>query len=213
MKETLFVTGIGTGVGKTICSAVFTTLLKADYWKPVQAGDLHQSDSKFIDSVTESNTKVHPERHRFVLAASPHKAASQEQVSVSLQDFRLPQTNGSLIVEGAGGLFVPLNEQECMIDLIIHLNIPVILVTRDYLGCINHTLLSIKALKAYGIPLRYLVFNGPFDLDSERVIRRFVGGETIIINIPHLDKLNQSTISAAAYQLIPHKKVNNDDQK
>ena len=156
-----FVTGIGTEIGKTIVSSILTEYLQADYWKPVQSGDLHLTDTMKVQALV-SNTKsyFHPERHRLNAPLSPHAAAALDGVQIQLSDFTLPQTSNHLIVEGAGGLMVPLNDQDLMIDLIKQLGIPVILVSRNYLGSINHTVLSIEALQRRDIPIAGIVING-----------------------------------------------------
>ncbi|MFC3157630.1 dethiobiotin synthase [Chryseobacterium arachidis] len=145
-QKLLFITGIGTEIGKTVCSAILTKYFNADYWKPVQSGDLDFSDSMKIREWTGKSTICYPETYRFQLAASPHQSAKEEGITVDLNEFKLPETQNNLILEGAGGLMVPLNDKDFMIDLIEKLNIPVALVVRNYLGCINHTLLSISAL-------------------------------------------------------------------
>jgi len=196
----LFITGIGTEVGKTICSAVLTQYFKADYWKPIQSGDLDYSDSHKIESWTE-NTVCHPEAYRFKLAASPHQSAREENIEISLDQFQLPKTENKLIVEGAGGLMVPLTDDIFMIDLIGKLDLPVALVVRNYLGCINHTLLSIMALEQKNIKLEYLILNGVFPPDTERVICNFIKRETRIIHIPEIDQPTKDSIKAATEQL------------
>lgn len=196
----LFITGIGTEVGKTVCSAVLTQYFKADYWKPVQSGDLYYTDSHKIESWTES-TVCHPETYRLQLAASPHQSAREENIEISSDQFQLPKTDNKLIVEGAGGLMVPLSDEIFMIDLIERLNLPVALVVRNYLGCINHTLLSIMALKQRKLKLEYLIFNGNFPPDTERVICNFIKRETRIIRIPEIDQPTKDSIKAAAEQL------------
>ncbi|MCT2409875.1 dethiobiotin synthase [Chryseobacterium antibioticum] len=196
----IFITGIGTEVGKTVCSAVLTQYFKADYWKPVQSGDLDYTDSHKIESWTE-NTVCHPEIYRLQLAASPHQSARQENIEISLDQFQFPKTDNKLIVEGAGGLMVPLSDEIFMIDLIERLNLPVALVVRNYLGCINHSLLSIMALKQRKLKLEYLIFNGAFPPDTERVICNFIKRETRIIHIPEIDQPTKVSIKAAAEQL------------
>lgn len=196
----LFITGIGTEVGKTVCSAVLTQYFKADYWKPVQSGDLDYTDSHKIESWTE-NTVCHPETYRLQLAASPHQSAREENIEICLDQFQLPKTDNKLIVEGAGGLMVPLSDEIFMIDLIERLNLPVALVVRNYLGCINHSLLSIMALKQRKLKLEYLIFNGAFPPDTERVICNFIKRETRIIYIPEIDQPTKVSIKAAAEQL------------
>lgn len=167
----LFITGIGTNIGKTIVSAALAEQEKADYWKPVQAGDLGDSDSDKVRRLLSNRQSIiHPERFRLSLAASPHKAARQEGITIRPEDFSLPVTRNHLIIEGAGGLFVPLSNEFLMIDLIRQLEANVVLVVRNYLGCINHTLLSLHALQHTGLPLKLVVFNGTFDTDTREVI-------------------------------------------
>ena len=200
-SKKLFVTGIGTGIGKTICSAVLVEHLKADYWKPIQSGDLNQTDSMLVQSLVSNKTKIHPERHRFKLAASPHKSASMENISIRLKDFILPETENHLIVEGAGGLWVPLSDEVFMLDLIKKLELAVVLVAKDYLGCINHSLLSIESLRKNKIPIAYFIFNGTFDEDTFRVIKKYLDQETQILLIPYLKIIEPNTIRELANQL------------
>lgn len=194
MKEQIFVTGIGTEIGKTVCSAILTQYLKADYWKPIQSGDLHATDSMRVYELLEGAVTIHPERHKLKLAASPHKSASLENTSISLEDFKMPETTNHLIIEGAGGLFVPLNDSCYIIDLIQSLTIPTALIIKDYLGCINHSLLSINALKQRNINLKYLIFNGDIDPDTERVIALQVPAHTQIIHIPQLKSVTAEAV-------------------
>ncbi|MET3535292.1 dethiobiotin synthase [Chryseobacterium limigenitum] len=197
----LFVTGIGTEVGKTVCSAILTKYFKADYWKPIQSGDLHFSDSIKIQDWVGENIVIHPETYRLQLAASPHQSASEEGVLISINDFKLPETQSNLIVEGAGGLMVPLSDKEFMIDLIERLNIPVVLVVRNYLGCINHSLLSIMALNQKKINLKYLILNGNFPSDTERVICNHITDETKVIRIPDIENITKENIEKSTKQL------------
>jgi len=173
-KQPIFITGIGTGVGKTIVSAIVTEKLKADYWKPVQSGDLDNSDTMKVQSlVSNSVTKFHPEAYRLTQPFSPHKSAAIDKITIDMQNIILPKTDNQLVVEGAGGLMVPLNDNFLMIDLIKQLNARVILVSQNYLGSINHTLLSVHALKKYNIPLIGIVFNGPKDIYSKTYILNY----------------------------------------
>ncbi|WP_267403060.1 MULTISPECIES: dethiobiotin synthase [unclassified Chryseobacterium] len=197
----LFVTGIGTEVGKTVCSAVLTKYFNADYWKPVQSGDLDFSDSMKIKSWVGENTVCHPETYRFHLAASPHQSAKEEGITIDLNEFKLPETQNNLIIEGAGGLMVPLNDRDFIIDLIEKLNIPVALVVRNYLGCINHTLLSILVLKQKNIKLEYLILNGNFPFDTERIICENIQSETEIIRIPNIENITKENIESITKQL------------
>ncbi|MBK1896598.1 dethiobiotin synthase [Chryseobacterium paridis] len=197
----LFITGIGTEIGKTVCSAILTQYFKADYWKPVQSGDLHYSDSMKIKDWVDHEVYCHPETHRFQLAASPHQSAAEEGKLIRVDDFQLPETSNSLMVEGAGGLMVPLSDTEFMIELIEKLKLPVALVVRNYLGCINHTLLSIMALKERGLLLECLILNGTFPIDTERVILNYIEEKTKIIRIPDIDLITKEKIKAIANNL------------
>lgn len=196
----LFITGIGTEIGKTVCSAILVHYFKADYWKPVQSGDLHYTDSHKIEDWTH-DTICHPETYRLKLAASPHQSAREENIKINLDDFQLPETQNALVVEGAGGLMVPLSDDTFMIDLIEKLKLPTVLVVRNYLGCINHTLLSIMALQQRNITLEYLIFNGDFPEDTERVISNFIKEETKIIKIPEIESSDKERITTTAKQL------------
>lgn len=200
-QKIMFVTGIGTEIGKTVCSAVLTKYFNADYWKPVQSGDLDFSDSMKIKNWVGENTVCHPETYRFQLAASPHQSAKEEGITIDLNEFKLPQTQNNLIIEGAGGLMVPLNDNEFIIDLIEKLNIPVALVVRNYLGCINHTLLSILALNQKKIKLQYLILNGYFPFDTERIICENIQSETKIIRIPDIKNITKENIESITKQL------------
>jgi dethiobiotin synthetase len=204
MNKPLFVTGIGTNVGKTIVSAVLTQQLKADYWKPVQAGDLSCSDSNTISSlVSNQHTVFHPETYRFKLAASPHQAAQSENVNIKLTDFTLPYTEKQLVIEGAGGLMVPLSDQVRMIELIQHFQAAAILVVRNYLGCINHSLLSMEALLSRDIPLQAVIINGKMDHATEDILHRYFPAETLFAKVPEFTTLNKQSIASCPTLLIP----------
>lgn len=201
LQKQLFITGIGTEIGKTVCSAILTKYFKADYWKPIQSGDLHFSDSMKIKEWVSENVIIHPERYRLKLAASPHQSASEEGVLINSNDFKLPETQNNLIVEGAGGLMVPISDEEFIIDLIEKLNLPVALVVRNYLGCINHTLLSLMALEQKNIKLEYLILNGSFPTDTERIICENIQEETKIIRIPEIENITKENIERITKQL------------
>ncbi|OON65655.1 dethiobiotin synthase [Hymenobacter sp. CRA2] len=169
--DRLFVTGIGTDVGKTVAAAVLTQALGADYWKPVQAGGLDHTDTDEVRRlVTHPGSYFHSERHRLQLPASPHKAAAAEGRQLLPTDFTLPDTPNHLVVEGAGGLLVPLAPGFLVADLVQQLGLAVVVVSRHYLGSINHTLLTLEVLRQRGIAVRGLVFNGPADPSTEDVI-------------------------------------------
>ena len=193
-KKPLFVTGIGTGIGKTIVSAVLVEKLKADYWKPIQSGDLDKSDSLSVQSlISNTITKIHPESYRLTQPFSPHKSAAIDGITIDPDTIHLPKTNNALIVEGAGGLMVPLNNEFLIIDLIKKLNMEVVLVSRNYLGSINHTLLSIHALQNYGIPIRGIIFNGIEDIYSKDFILQSSKLE-LLGHIPEYNLIEKKTI-------------------
>ena len=197
-KSSLFVTGIGTNVGKTIVSAAIVEYYKADYWKPVQSGDLHYSDSdRIADLISNTSSVIHPERFRLSIPQSPHKAAKYDGISICPEDFVLPETKNKLIIEGAGGLFVPLSSHFLMIDLIQQFQSDAVLVVRNYLGCINHTLMSIHALTSRGVPLKLVVFNGTFDLDTMEVIISHLPEKTTWTTVTEFLSLDKSSILSA----------------
>ena len=172
----LFVTGIGTEVGKTVVSAILTEALQADYWKPVQAGDLDYSDThKVKDMVSNSKSVFHDESFALNHPMSPHAAAERDGVEIRLGEFKIPETENHMIIEGAGGLMVPLNSKDCIIDLIEDLGVEVVLVSRNYLGSINHTLLSVEALVTRGITIKGMIFNDEENVDTESVILKMTG--------------------------------------
>lgn len=166
----LFITGISTDVGKTIASAIIVQALQADYWKPIQAGDLENSDSHKIKRyISNAITKIHPNSYQLQTPASPHLAAEIDKITIDLKQILEPITNNHLVIEGAGGVFVPLNENDCVIDL-IQPDYKVIVVSRHYLGSINHTLLTIEALQNRKITVAGIVFNGNGNKATEAII-------------------------------------------
>lgn len=166
----LFITGISTDVGKTIVSAIITESLEADYWKPIQAGDLNNSDSHKIKKyISNSRTQIFENSYALNTPASPHLAAELDGIVIDLQKIIEPKTDNHLVIEGAGGVFVPLNEKECVIDL-IQPDYKVIVVSRHYLGSINHTLLTIEALQNRKIKVAGIVFSGAESKSSEAII-------------------------------------------
>ncbi len=175
-----FIAGTGTGIGKTLASAVLAETLGADYWKPIQAGNLADSDSMEVARLTSGNINIHPETYKLQTPASPHDAAKKDGKAISLEAFKIPETTkNELLIEGAGGLMVPLNNQSLVIDLIPKLADSVILVSQNYLGSINHTLLSIEALKNRKIPIEGLIING----------RHYPEGEDWILNYAQTPKI------------------------
>jgi dethiobiotin synthetase len=199
-RRPIFVTGIGTGIGKTIVSAVLVEKLKADYWKPIQSGDLDNSDTAHVRSLVSNKITIfHPEAYRLTQPFSPHKSAAIDGIQIDPEQIVLPETNNQLIIEGAGGLMVPLNENFLIIDLIKKLDAEVILVSKNYLGSINHTLLSIELLKMRKVKINRIVFCGDQDLSSEQVISKYSNCD--FIHIPHFDQLNSDNIRKFADDL------------
>jgi dethiobiotin synthetase len=188
------IAGIHTGIGKTVCSAVICQALGFDYWKPVQAGELDNSDSIFIKNmVSNPQCKIHPERYRLTTPASPYYAAALEKKSILRDDFEIPASDNQLLVETAGGLMSPLNHGFLNIDLIEYLNLPVVLVSNSYLGSINHTLLSSEALLKRNIRVLGLVFVGDTVTASEEFILNHTGLPKLF-SIPLFNKLSRETI-------------------
>ena len=154
--------------GKTVVSAILCKALNADYWKPVQAG--MPSDSDTIRSLLDNNIKIHKERFVFKTPASPHAAAALEHVVIHLDDFVEPNYSADLVIEGAGGCLVPLNEKNFVIDLASKFDAQIILVSNIYLGSINHTLLSYEALTSRNLKIAGIIFNGPPNKATEEII-------------------------------------------
>ena len=197
MGKHYFVTGIGTGIGKTLVSAILTEELKADYWKPIQSGDLDKSDSLSINSLISNNkTFIHKETYQLTQPFSPHKSAALDGITIDPEKFILPETSNTLIIEGAGGLMAPLNDQFLMIDLIKKLKAEVILVSQNYLGSINHTLLSIYTLKQHNIPIKGIIFNGKKDSYSEDFILQY-SNLPLLGHIPEFDVIDKKAIIEA----------------
>ena len=196
-----FITGIGTEVGKTITSAVITQALKADYWKPVQAGELNHSDRMKVENLIDNNrSKFHPEAYRLNQPMSPHAAAERDGIKIDIASIKMPHTDNHLVIEGAGGLLVPLNDNDTILNLIEILNCEVILVSRHYLGSINHTLMSIELLKQRNIRIKGILFNGKENKDTESIITKMSGIE-VLGRIDELENLNKSVINSIAQYL------------
>jgi dethiobiotin synthetase len=186
----LFITGIGTDVGKTIASAIITEALTADYWKPIQAGDLTNSDSHKIEELlSNAQTKIHPNGYALQTPASPHLAAQLDGITINIKNIKEPTTKNHLVIEGAGGIFVPLNDTETVADL-IRPDYKVVVVSLHYLGSINHTLLTIEALQNRKITIAGIVFNGDENQASETIILKKTGLDMIgrINDEPYFDK-------------------------
>jgi dethiobiotin synthetase len=172
--QQIFVTGISTEVGKTIASAIITEALEADYWKPIQAGDLDRSDSHKVASlISNTTTKIHKSSYELNTPMSPHAAADIDGVHIDLQKIVPPETENHIVIEGAGGLLVPLNNDDTILDIIMP-NYKVVVVSRHYLGSINHTLLTVNWLKQKGYQVS-LLFSGNESPTTENIILHKTG--------------------------------------
>ena len=188
----IFVTSIDTNVGKTVCSSILCAGLGYDYWKPVQCGDLDFSDSMKVKSYSPL-TKVHAERFKLNAPMSPHEAAKLENMDISINDFKLPKSE-EIIIEGAGGVMVPLNYKGNMIvELASMFEAKVIIVFKNYLGSINHTLLTIDKVKSVGLDILGLLVVGDEVTSSERIIEDATQ-MNIIARIPIVDRINKKWV-------------------
>ena len=181
----IFITGIGTEVGKTVASAIVTEALQADYFKPIQAGDLENSDTHKVERlVSNSVTKFHPNAFALKTPMSPHAAAEIDQVQIKAEEVKRPTTtNDYLVIEGAGGLLVPINSTQTIADL-MQKEDKIIVVSRHYLGSINHTLLTIEALKSRGLTCAGIIFSGEEHPTTESIIEEMA-------QVPILGRIDQ----------------------
>lgn len=204
MNRPIFITGIGTEIGKTVVSAIVTEALQADYWKPVQAGFETGTDAQRVQHLlTNTQTIIHPEIYCLDMPASPHIAARAEQKMIDINIIAQKATqlinessNRSLVIEGAGGLLVPLNDEQSIADLILSLNARVILVSRNYLGSINHSRLTAAYCKQVGIDVMGWIFNDQY-LDYEDEIVQWSGFPSLG-SIPYLSEINPTLIRQQA---------------
>lgn len=173
MNDTYFITGISTEVGKTISSAIVVESLQADYWKPIQSGDLDNSDTMKVKSlISNSISTFFPSSYEFDYPASPHLSAQMEGRHIELAHIKRPHSSNTLVIEGAGGLFVPLNERNTILDLILPTD-KIVLVSRHYLGSINHTMLSVEALQRRGLNIFGIIFSGEENTATESWIASY----------------------------------------
>lgn len=208
MTTPIFITGIGTDVGKTIVSAIVTEALEADYWKPIQAGFEDGTDALRIGALISNQiTVVHPELYKLKMPASPHIAAKEENIIIDIAKIKteitkLETRNSRLIIEGAGGLMVPLNEKEFVVDLIKALNAKVILVSRNYLGSINHSLLTAAVCKLHNIEVIGWIFNDQY-LSYEHEIVQWTGISSLA-SIPLLNQIDTASVYFQAQKIKPN---------
>ncbi|MFH6956308.1 dethiobiotin synthase [Flavobacterium aquidurense] len=186
----IFVTGISTDVGKTIASSIIVESLEADYWKPIQAGDLDNSDSHKIKSkISNLQSKIFENSYKLNTPASPHLAAEIDGIKIDLKQIKEPETKNHLVIEGAGGIFVPLNDKDLIIDL-IQPDYKIIVVSRHYLGSINHTLLTVEAIRNHGFEVAGIIFSGSENKATESMILNKTGIKCIgrIDEEPYFDQ-------------------------
>ena len=202
MPERFFVTGTDTGIGKTVVSALLCAALDAYYWKPIQTGTREGTDRRTVERLAaHPRAKLLPDIYRFAPPVSPHLAAEKAGVRIELQEIRVPEIGAreNLIVEGAGGTLVPINETQLMTDLMNHLGLPVILVARTALGTINHTLLSLAALRSARVNVRGVVMVGKPNADNRKAIEHY--GEIRVVGaVPPLKKLDRSSLLNAFHK-------------
>lgn len=195
----IFVSGIGTGVGKTMISAILARALEADYWKPIQAGFEEGTDSEWVASMLEgTGSVIHPETYKLKMPASPHIAARQEGIQISIEKIcgAIPVNNRNLIIEGAGGLLVPLNGSAFVADLVKALDAKLILVSRNYLGSINHSLLTARVCREMKLPVIGWIFNDQY-LDYEEEIVQWSNFPKIA-SVPYATTKNGKFINSQA---------------
>lgn len=200
----IFITGTGTGIGKTIISAIVTEALQADYWKPVQAGYGGGTDSLLAQQlISNKKSIIHPEAYRLKMPASPHLAAAAEKKEITLNEImaHLPQTKNQLIIEGAGGLMVPLNEKEFVLDLIKKLKARVIIVSKNELGSINHSLLTAAVLKIEKVNVAGWIFSGEYK-NYEKEIEKWSGFPRIA-SVKQLSEISKEIIKIQAKRMRP----------
>lgn len=189
MKKKIFITGIGTDVGKTVVAAIITEALKADYFKPIQAGDLESGDADTVENlISNTQTRIHPNSYGLQTPMSPHAAAKIDGVTIDIKKIKEPKTTNHLVIEGAGGILVPLNDSSTIVDL-IQPDYKVVVVSRHYLGSINHSLMTIQLLQNKGFDVS-VIFNGAEHKTTESIIEKMTG-VTILGRIdeePYVDK-------------------------
>lgn len=196
----LVVTGIGTDVGKTVVSAILAEALKATYWKPVQAGDLHHTDSMKVDALTSSTVGVLTEKYKLNTPASPHFSAEID--SVQIDTIPLPAVINNFIVEGAGGWMVPFNSEGLLFaDLVQDWKLPVVVVSRHYLGSINHTLLTLKAIQEADVSIAGIIYVGDENKATESIIQT-ISNVPVLARVPIADEVTTSFIKQQATRII-----------
>ena len=196
MTQDLFVTGTDTNVGKTLLSALLVAALGRNYWKPIQTGACEGTDRQAVMKWAQVGTdRVCAESYIFEPPVSPHLAASQEGITIDIQRVRRPVSSVPLIIEGAGGVLVPINDKAFMLDLMRHVGAPVIVAARTALGTINHTLLTVSVLRDAGLFVHGVVMIGKEDTENRRAVEHY-GNVQVIGHIPWLERINHAALCA-----------------
>jgi dethiobiotin synthetase len=196
-----FVTAIGTDSGKTLVSAILTEALQADYWKPIQSGKENRDTETVARLINNNHSFCYEETYLFSKPISPHAAAKADGVTIELNKIILPQNGGNnIIIEGAGGILVPLNETDFVIDLAAKFDAEIILVSNTYLGSINHTLLTVQELKRRNLKVKGIIFNGFENKDTEEIILKKSGYKYLLRILPE-SNINQEIITQYAIKL------------
>lgn len=196
-----FVTAIHTNSGKTLVSAILTKALQADYWKPVQSGMEERDGETVRDLINNQHCLIHEEAYLLEAPMSPHAAAKLENITIDLGNINLPEGDyKDLIVEGAGGVLVPLNDKDFVIDIAQKIDAEIILVSNNYLGSINHTLLTISELKRRNLKVKGIIFNGPPNEETERIILLH-SGYKCLLRIPQETEITEEVVNIYAIKL------------
>jgi dethiobiotin synthetase len=201
----IFVTAIGTDSGKTLVSSILVEALKADYWKPIQAGFPRDTDT-VRSLVSNASSRFFDEAYLLQSPESPHSAATKDGIKISLEKFTPPFTEKHLIIEGAGGILVPVNEEDCVIDIASRLECKIILVSNLYLGSINHTLLTVEELKRRNLEVLGIIFNGQENPEAERIILKKTGYKCLL-RVEREKEINAKVVKRYTEELKSNLKV------
>ena len=189
MNKKYFITGTNTDVGKTIISALLCNNLNADYFKPIQTGSNDILDANTIKTLT--NAEIHKNAYCLKVPSSPAFASKQENINIKIEDIKLPNVDSNLIVEGAGGCMVPINDKQTTIDLIKHFNIPVIIVVKNELGCVSSALTTITSLRVNNIEIAGVILNGDYDPFNNREAIEHYGDVEVLDVVKHFDNIKE----------------------
>lgn len=198
-----FVTGTDTGIGKTVISAMLTLGLNAAYWKPVQSGLTEETDTEAVKRLTGlPNAHFKPETYRLTEPLSPHASAKMDGIEIKIDAFSIPDYEADhLIIEGAGGVLVPMNDEYLMIDLIKRLKLPALIVARSGLGTLNHTLLTIEALRNRNIPVLGVIMNGSKNVSNRKAIEKY-GAVNVLAELEVIEHLDPNSLNSNFNKII-----------